>query len=85
MIKSIAMAAMAAALVAGCATENRAFYIADGTGRHGSSSETWAKDTYECKRDLMQSQIAFSRSVTAPTYARAMLIECMTARGYIFQ
>lgn len=84
-MKRILLISAAAALVAGCAADNRAFYIADGTGRHGSSSETWAKDTYECKRDLMQSQIAFSRSVTAPTYARAMLIECMTARGYVFQ
>lgn len=84
-MKSIAVAVLSAALVAGCATDNRAFYIADGTGRHGSSSETWAKDTYECKRDLMQSSIAYSRSVTAPAYGRLMLIECMTSKGYVFQ
>jgi hypothetical protein len=84
-MKSFLLLAAAVGLLAGCATDNRTFRIADGTGRHGSSSETWSKDTYECKRDLMQSSIAFSRSVTAPAYGKQMLIECMQARGYSYE
>lgn len=81
----VLIALAAVALGAGCAADNRQFYINDGTGRHGSSSDSWAKDTYECKRDIMTSAIGFSRSVTAPYYAQQMAIECMWAKGYVYQ
>lgn len=87
MRSSIAAAAMVAALVAGCAGDQRTFYSLDEIGRAqpGNQSPTWAKDTYECRRDVMTSAVGFSRSVTAPYYAERMLIDCMIARGYVYR
>lgn len=80
-MRSVLLLAAAAALVAGCAADNRRFYRSDGNPASLDDQATY-KDAYECKRDVATSAIAFSNSITAPAYARQMFIECMHARGY---
>lgn len=83
-MKSIAVAVLTAVLVAGCATETRSFYHQNGEPARLENQATF-RDNYECKRDVSSSAVAFSRSVTAPAYARQMYLECMAARGYVYR
>ena len=77
-MKTLVLIAAAAALVAGCATDNRRFYKAD--GRYNDPTA----DRYECERDTRMSASSFGRGFTAQYYAEQFFIRCMAAKGWEF-